>query len=266
MSLIRFDQTDCVRCGRCVVTCPMSILTMEGGNYPVVNPDRAAMCVRCYHCVAACPVSAISVGAINTAACPDLTADEIPRFSQVAHLVRSRRSIRCYDQEKGVTRQQIEQILDVARWAPTARNTGQVKWCVVLGHDKVGELTERVIDALRETEWGPALVAARDRGSDPVLRGASAVVCAYADSDNGWSVVDATIATTTLDLVASALELGTCWAGILMRAAANDPSIGEWLGLRAPQQLLAAMMVGYIGRESFRRIPYRNEQETHWIE
>ncbi|MGL4942527.1 MAG: nitroreductase family protein [Thermoguttaceae bacterium] len=267
MSHIRLDHTDCVRCGRCSLTCPIGIFAMKGDPAsPEIVEGRETACVRCYHCVATCPVAAISVDDITASMCPDMTTDQVPRFSQIAYLIRARRSIRSYDSKAGITRQQIEQLLDVVRWAPTARNTGQIKWVVVLGHDKVAQLSDFVIDSLNGTEWGTALTSARTTGIDPVLRGAAAVVCAYTESDNGWSMIDSTIAATSLDLAANALGISTCWAGILVRAAQSQVAVGEWLGLHDPQKVYAALMLGYPGRESFSRIPYRNEQPTQWVE
>lgn len=46
---------DCVSCGSCADTCPVSAIA-EGDNQYVINPDD---CVSCGSCAEACPVSAI---------------------------------------------------------------------------------------------------------------------------------------------------------------------------------------------------------------
>lgn len=268
MSQVKIDTTDCVRCGKCTRTCPMGIIRQTSSNaYPEVIAERQAGCIQCIHCVAVCPVSAITVAGIAARSCQQMGYENVPRFAQLTYLLQSRRSIRSYSPNVFVTREQVEELLDIVRWSPTARNTGQIKWRIILGREKVLELSHLIIDSLSDTPWGEHLAAARTHGADPVLRGCSAVACAYTDNEeNDWGTVDATIAVTLLDLAACGMRLGSCWAGILMRAAQMKSQVSEWLGIHAPQKLQAALMLGHIDHEWFRRIPYRKEQVIDWIE
>ena len=45
----------CVKCGTCVDTCPLGIIT-EGDDKYVIDADQ---CVECGSCAAACPLEAI---------------------------------------------------------------------------------------------------------------------------------------------------------------------------------------------------------------
>ena len=55
---IRFNQTDCISCSRCVVTCPEEALKMNGGYGENVLIDRLK-CKVCGDCVKLCPTNAM---------------------------------------------------------------------------------------------------------------------------------------------------------------------------------------------------------------
>jgi nitroreductase len=59
------------------------------------------------------------------------------------------------------------------------------------------------------------------------------------------------------------MDLGTCWAGFLSRAAATFPPLQEALALPQGHQALGAMMVGY-PKFSYKRLPTRKTPEIIW--
>lgn len=60
MAIERIDESKCIGCGTCVISCPMDVLRMneESGKAEVRYPEE---CVVCCICVADCPCSAIEV-------------------------------------------------------------------------------------------------------------------------------------------------------------------------------------------------------------
>jgi len=189
------------------------------------------------------------------------------RFEQIAHLVRKRRSIRHYS-DKPLEDRVIEQLLDVIRWAPSAKNGLPVKWVIINKVSKVRELAGLVMDWIKKQPNTEQMVEFWNEGGDPVFRGAPCVIGAYTDDTTShWSAMDTAIAVETLDLCAAAMRLGTCWAGIFVRAAQSSEksTINEWLGLSKTETIHGGLMIGHIGEEIYQRIPYRPEAPKIWI-
>ncbi len=262
---LQIDRYQCVRCGQCVLSCPNQLYTRKNhSECPSLVPNASEACINCGHCVAGCPVGAITVGGLGHEACQTIPKESIPRFDHIATLVRMRRSIRHFE-EKPVEIAKLESLLDVVRWAPSARNGQPVKWIVVRHRDKMLELGELIAETMRGQDPYKRQVDAWDEGNDMILRGASTLVVAYTEPDAIFAEVDCTIAVETLELCAVALRLGTCWAGYFIRAAQANPAIGNWLGLKKTEKIQAAILVGYPGQEVYKRIPFRKELEVKWI-
>ena len=75
---------------------------------------------------------------------------------------------------------------------------------------------------------------------------------------------DCSIATATLELAASAMGLGACWAGIFMMAANNYIPLIEYLHIPEDHKVYAALMMGH-PKLKYHRIPSRNESKVSWI-
>ena len=268
MPKISIDRYHCVHCGQCTLVCPNHILQRQTSSEP---PSCIAggetICISCYHCVAACPVSGLTVGGIGQKDCLESDKNVALRFDHIAHLIRNRRSIRRYS-EKSVKNQVIEQLLDVVRWAPTAKNGLSVKWAIVNSAGKVRELAGMVMDWIKEQPKSERMVHEWNSGGDPIFRGAPCVIGAYTDDATAlWSPVDTAIAVETLDICAAAMRLGACWAGIFVRAAQSTHKsvLNKWLGLKETETIHGGLMLGHVGEEIYQRIPYRPEAPKIWI-
>ena len=69
-------------------------------------------------------------------------------------------------------------------------------------------------------------------------------------------LVDLTLALSYLDLFAPALDLGTCWAGLLQGAMLNSPAVKVAVGIPESYPHHYPMMVGY-PEFKFHRLPER---------
>lgn len=266
MHNIQIDKSHCVKCGQCVITCPGRLFSQENSQeFPKTIPNASELCIGCNHCVAACPVGVIAIDEIDQAACQPISKEGIPRFEHISTLVRMRRSIRNYS-DRPLEQSKLEQIFDVIRWAPSAKNGLPVRWIVVNSRKAVNEIASLVIDWMRPQESCRSLLEAWDGGVDPITRGAPCLAIAYTGEDAMWPVVDATIAVETLDLCLAAMRLGSCWAGYFVRAAQNDKKIPEHLGLDATQKIQGALFLGYPGNEAYQRVPFRKELDIRWIQ
>jgi len=249
--------------------CPNRIFQRQTNkDYPTCIDDAEDICIACQHCVAACPGGALTVDGMGVADCLEFDTAISVRFEQVAQLMRKRRSIRRYS-DKPLDNSVVEQLLDVVRWAPTAKNGLPVKWVIVNNADKVSELAGLVVNWLKKQPGTERMVEVWEKGGDPVFRRAPCVIGAYTNNlTSHWSEIDTTIAVETLDLCATAMRLGTCWAGIFVRAAqsSDKTEINQWLGLDDTETIHGGLMLGHIGEEVYRRIPHRPEAQKIWIQ
>ena len=268
MPKISLNRYQCIQCGQCTLVCPNRIFQRKAaGEYPACIEGSEELCISCYHCVAACPVGGLTVGTIGHYDCWESSKNVAVRFEHIAHLVRNRRSIRRYS-DKLVTDQTIEQLLDVVRWAPTAKNGLPVKWVIVNNAEKVRELAGLVMDWIKEQPNSERMVEVWNNGGDPIFRGAPCVIGAYTDDVSAaWAPIDTAIAVETLDLCAAAKRLGSCWAGIFVRAAQSSHKsvLHQWLGLSEVETIHGGLMLGHIGEEVYQKIPYRPEAPKIWI-
>ena len=72
-----------------------------------------------------------------------------------------------------------------------------------------------------------------------------------------------TIALTYLELAATSMGLGTCWAGYFNVTATSFPPMQEALALPPGHQAFGSMMVGY-PKFSYHRLPLRNPPAISW--
>ena len=268
MQKFTLDRSVCVRCGQCTLVCPNSIFQRQSHkDFPAAVERGEEICINCYHCVAACPSGALTIGGVGRADCLEFDKNAAVRYEHIAHLVRKRRSIRRYS-DKPLDDRSIEQLLDVVRWAPTAKNGLPLKWVIINNAAKVRELACLLIEGIKKMPNTERMVEAWDRGGDPIFRGAPCVIGAYTDDATSlWSPIDAAIAVETLDICAAAMRFGTCWAGIFVRVAQSSekPAINKWLGLSETETIHGGLMIGHIGEEVYQRNPYRPEAPKIWI-
>lgn len=274
MELIQIDEKKCKRDGICVAVCPMGILSQPSKkDYPAVILDAASRCITCGHCVAACPHGALTHARMSPEDMQIIEKSCIPEAAALHHWMQTRRSIRVY-KDKGLGRDQIEQIIRVATHAPTGHNDQPVHWLVINDKEKIRELNRLVVDWMREArEKLPQMyavlgfenmIAAWERGEDPITRNAPCVILIHADSRIFTGTSAGLVTLAHLELAAHAAGLGACWAGIFARAAITYAPIAAVLKLPEHHQVIYAMMLGY-PRYPYHRIPLRNEPIIHWV-
>lgn len=270
MSLFTVNRSQCKRDQICVSECPRKIITVDAEGFPVCSPENEALCVVCGHCVAVCPHEAMSLTAMPLESCTPI----IGKISseQVELLLKSRRSVRSYKKES-VSRDVIDKIIEIARYAPTGMNAQDVQWTVIHSQASVDRVVGAVIDWMRAlVKMGSpmagaynaaSIVEAHDAGVDIVGRGAPHIIIAHAHKDNMLAQIDCSIALTYLMLASMPYGAGTCWAGFIQLAAGMSESVLKSLGLPEGHKCNGAMMIGY-PKFAFHRIPMRKAPSIKW--
>ena len=273
MAFIIVDQEKCNQDGICVAECPGRIIEMDTDTgYPRPAADFEEICLKCGHCVAVCPTGALSLDWLDPDGCRPIRKKRTVTPEQAEQFLCGRRSIRTF-KKRPVPRPVLEKLLDVASSAPSAKNQQPWHWIVVEDPAEVRRLAGMVVDSIRraikespeeaEAMGLPRVVASWDEGYDRICRGAPHIIVAHADKNWPFSTEDCTLAISLLDLYASSIGLGACWAGYFYKAINVYPPLFEALGLPTDHLAFGAIMVGY-PKFRYDRIPPRNPIRVNW--
>lgn len=270
MSLISFDVEKCTACGICSMICPVNIIMPGEKGAPSLPTEYEAFCTRCGHCEAVCPTNAIMVNYQSFPPEDDNASIEQINPEQLKKYIQSRRSIRIF-KNKPVEKEKIRDLFEAVRFAPSGMNGQPVKWLVVTDASEIKKFADLTIDWMRMMaekdadhplkRYFPILVALADAGLDPICRNSPGLVYAYSENASGYT--DSIIALTTFDLIAPSFGLGTCWVGLLHRAAVEYQPLKEALGIPAGFVLQFPMLFGY-PKYKHRKIPGRKKADIIW--
>jgi nitroreductase len=272
MSLFVVDPALCQADGICVAECPTRIIELAPGEAtPRVPAEVEEFCRNCGHCVAVCPRGAVSLPAMRPGQLPRVRPDWSLGREQVGHFLRSRRSIRTYT-AKPVNRETLANLIDLARFAPTASNRQPVRWVVLYEATEVRRAAGLVVDWMRAglSSQAPAVRRSNERfislwesSLDVICRGAPHLIVACGPEDLPAAATDCAIALTYLELAAPSFGLGACWAGYVVAAARQWQPLQEALRLPEGHIVCGAMMIGH-PRYRYYRLPLRNEARITW--
>ncbi len=274
MSLVQIDESKCKKDGICVKECPAAILQQKDKEEtPEMVAGGEQVCLSCGHCVSVCPHGALNHTITPQKACPPIKTDLVINQKQAVQFLRSRRSIRNF-KKKQVEKEEIQFLIDQARYAPTGSNSQTIEWTVHTNKSDIQEIADLSIEWMREfvnsadkdggvVSYFPMIIAAYDSGIDTITRDAPCIVTASAPKTNFSGMVDLTLAMSYLELIAVPKGLGTCWAGLIKRALHSSETLRKKIGLPESHTHFYPMMIGY-PRFRFHRLPERKQAKIHW--
>lgn len=273
MNVFTVDHDLCRKDGICALVCPVHIIDAEVGSYPALDKHKAAYCIGCGQCMAFCPTQACSAPGLDQKDCQPLHPEQMPTAEQAEELASSRRSVRNF-KNKDIPREQFERLIAAARFAPTAKNTQNLRWIVLESREQVVKLAELVVEWMRllpqvdpktdEAMHASGLVRAWERGVDVITRTAPQLAVVVAPQWR-WGQVDAAIAASYLELLAQAQGIGCCWGGYLCMAFEHPAAqpVRDFLGIGPDEMGFAAQMMGYPLFKAKVR-PVRKQPDITW--
>lgn len=156
-------------------------------------------------------------------------------------IIKERRSVRKYKDEI-VDRKTMEEIVDIARWAPSWANTQIARYTLVDDEETISKLTTDGVQGFAynintlKNAHGVAVLS--------FVRGKSGRLDKYGDFDNSnahfWEAFDAGIACQTFCLAAHAKGVGTCIFGVI-----DDDAIAKIVSLPEEETVAALIVYGY---------------------
>lgn len=268
---IEVNRDICTNCGLCVKVCRGTLAMGDHG--PEIANDY---CIACGHCVAVCPNGA-------------LTHNKVPLEKQVVYnqssvtpkmaenFLRSRRSIRNFKRRR-VPREEIKELLNIARFAPTACNSQGISYHVIDDPDVLKCIAAAIADwaendlkggALGKSPWSGntanTIYRYREKKVDTILRDAPCLIIAMADKERFALGRDNThFGLAYVQLYAPTFGLGTCWSGLFEYcAAAEYEPLLKLLNLPEGKTVTGASLLGY-PLYAFQRLVDRDPIEITW--
>jgi nitroreductase/NAD-dependent dihydropyrimidine dehydrogenase PreA subunit len=280
MSKIAIDRNRCKKDGLCATVCPMGVLNhKEKGDYPLVVQEE--LCIACGHCLAVCPQGAIAHIDLPPGRIQPVIWEKLPSPAGFSHLLQVRRSIRAFKQI-AVEKDEIAQVIDAARFAPSGHNTQSTEFIIIQDPALLKQVTQLTLQYFKKVctllgnpvlqplaHWAlgyrmenvdllfpefKSLIDAAKKGKDMILHSAPALIVFHARRKAVFAEVNAQLAAQNAALAAQSLGLGAFYTGYVMKAC-EDGSIARLLDIPGQNRIYAALAIGYPAI----RI-------THWIE
>ena len=276
MPLFTVDENKCKKDGLCAAECPLFVIINfnDKDKVPFPNENTENLCMDCGHCVAICPTGALIHKNMSPEECLPVNKDMALNPEQAEQFLRSRRSIRHF-KDKEVEKKKIEEIIRIAAHAPSGHNIQPVHWQVILGKEKIKEVTGLVADWMEimikeEPELAAmlqfeVLTSVWKQGMDFISRNAPAIILANGEAGDPSANDACLIGMSYLDLAIPSFGLGSCWDGFFQMAAAKHKPLQEALGFPENFTNYAALMLGY-PKYKYVRMPKRNEARITWTE
>jgi len=123
---------------------------------------------------------------------------------EVFEAIRTRRSIRTFTSE-GVSEEEVRELIDAARHAPSAGNIQPWEFVIVRDPQRKHRLAAAALDEMFIEEAPVVIVVCANEAQSGLGYGARGVSL--------YCLQDAAAATQNMLLTACALGLGTCWVG-----------------------------------------------------
>ncbi|EKQ57903.1 MULTISPECIES: nitroreductase family protein [unclassified Clostridium] len=268
------DNEKCIGCGLCVKDCFPKAIKVADGKAEVKN----IMCMKCGHCIAVCPKGAVSTDEYNMEDVKEYNEAEFKiEPEMLLNFIKFRRTTRQFI-NKDVETEKILKIVEAGRFTQTGTNSQNVSYIVV--KDKIEQLKEMALESLKikgedilknlNPETIPFKRYAQmwikmyneykenPKVNDKLFFNAPIVILAISDSP-----INATLASSNMELMTNALGLGTFFSGFFAIAAQGDEGIRNLLGLEGKEEIVTCMVIGYPNVKYIRTVP-RKDPNILW--
>ena len=292
VKIVGIDYEKCTACGKCIADCPPK-LYFKNEEKKVIFEDSHHMCILCGHCIAVCPVNAVITEEMDAPFEFEEAKDptKIISYENLVKLIRARRSIRQF-KNQAIPKDQVEQILEAMRYAPSASNAQSWNYTVLSDPEKIsffvgevmkifyllrkvlklkhlirlfvsGKTKELLLDPNTPRQIN-RLIGEYEAGGDPIFYEAPLVIVLHSPAYGNLAAVDAGIALTHGMFAAQALDIGTCWIGFALEAVQRSKKLRKWLQIPKGRNCYSVMAFGYPAVK-FQRAPPRKELQVVYL-
>ena len=182
--------------------------------------------------------------------------------NKVLDCIYKRRSIRKY-KDKKVPKKLIEELLNCAVMAPSARNTQPWHFTIVEDKEKINYFGEMALKQLKVlgllVKYGLKL----SKGAESIFYNAPLLIFISGKKNYKWLKDDVNLAVQNMFLAAHSLGMGSCWIG-LARPLNKNKKVKKELGIPENFDIVAPLIFGY-PEKKIDRIPKREPKILKWI-
>lgn len=269
--MITINAEKCVGCSLCVKDCFVRDISLVDGKAVASNKT----CFKCGHCIAICPQNAVATTEYNMDEVKEYEAESFSIHpDQLLNFIKFRRTVRHF-KKQDVEEEKLLKIIEAGRFTQTGSNAQNVSYIVV--KDNLEALKAMTFDTL--AAMGQHLIA--DENTSPLIKryanmwinmaqsykqdpindslffNAPAIILTVSSSP-----INASLASSNMELMTNALGLGTFFSGFFTRAAETNKEIARLLGVSETDEIVTCMVVGYPKVKYVRTVPRKSATIT----
>ena len=262
---IHIEENSCIKCGKCSQVCPAEIM-IQDKTTKEIRLEQVGLCIGCGQCVDVCPTGSEIHSDFPPEKIHPINYSLLPTPEQIMLLVKSRRSNRTIT-SKPIDKKSLEQIVEAARYAPTATNSQQVAFTIVTDPEKLRQISNFTIETFESLvkkltnpaikillkpfmpdvyKYVPAFKILKQKhleGKDPILRKATALLIIHTPYSNRFGCEDANLAYQNASLMAQSLGISQIYMGFILTAIKQDKkkTFSRMLGIDGKIQAIMAL-------------------------
>jgi ferredoxin len=239
MNTRMIDKAKCIGCGKCIKDCinQYLILTEDETGKRKAGFKERGRCLECGHCNAICPQGAITGGK---------AIFEIDGSDKVLNVMSMKRSVRSYIKGVAISKDIMDKIVLAGHSAPTDRNRKSAR--IIFIKESLPKVYNLALDYLvsevkKTGTINPLYVPtmALDSKRDEVLWNAEYLVILVGLPS---SMIDASIASERMQIVASQYNVGSAYRGDMKNAINNCAELREMLQIKSNEEVLVSFAMG----------------------
>lgn len=233
---VMIDTDQCIGCGKCVAVCVAHNIALTDKKAETILKE----CLMCGQCTAVCPRKAISISGCTDGQI-EKSGDIRLKPEEVLDVIRFRRTIRRFQQKK-ISKEVLDQILEAGRLTHTAKNLQDVSF-VVLDQEK-NRIEQMAVRLFRNIKPFADLFSPMARNNKVEKHffffGAPiAIVILAKDKTNGI------LAAQNMEFVAEAHGLGVLFSGYFTMAVNVSRKIKRAVHMPKGKNAAMTLVIGY---------------------
>jgi nitroreductase len=141
-------------------------------------------------------------------------------MNDIIQTLLKRRSIRLFKDDQ-IKKEDLDEILECARYAPSANNTQNWHFTVIRSRPLIDKVNSWIILEINKA-GNPNLQRLAQSGNANVFRNAPCVILVSTEKQDRFGIVNISAATQNILIAAESLGLGSCWIGMVGTLATSE--------------------------------------------